>query len=83
MVDDTRTTPEFGATGAGETDPLPFDLLLGVAAIADELGCTRRRAQWLHTAGLIPSFKWGGRVCARRRRLREHVARLEQEAQAS
>ncbi len=83
MVDDTGTTAASEVRGVSADDTDSFDLLVGIAAIADDLECTRRRAQWLHTARLIPTFRWGGRVCARRRRLREHVARLEQEAQAS
>ena len=42
------------------------DLLMGALAIASHLGATRRQVYRLVDDGLIPSFKLGGTVCARR-----------------
>ena len=46
------------------------DLLMGASAIADFLGITRRQAYRLIHDDIIPSFKLGGTVAARRSSLR-------------
>ena len=50
------------------------DLLYGVAQIAAHLGLTARQIYHHHDAGTLPTFKLGGRVCARRSTLAEHFA---------
>lgn len=42
------------------------DLLYGVAAIADHLGVTKRRALYLKEKGTIPTFYIDSTVCSRR-----------------
>lgn len=41
------------------------DLLYGVKAIAAHLGITERQAYHLIEIGELPTFKLGGKVCAR------------------
>ena len=57
------------------------DLLMGASAIADFLGVTRRQTYRLVYDGIIPSFKLGGTVAARRSTLARWMA--EQEATAA
>lgn len=56
------------------------DLLTGIAAIADHLGWTKRQALHQHETGLIPTFKQGRIVCARRSTLAKHFAEQEKAA---
>lgn len=58
------------------TDHVP-DLLTGIAAIAVHLGWTSRQVLHQHEKGLIPTFKQGRIVCARRSTLANHFAALE------
>ena len=60
-------------------DDLSEDVLRGHKEIAEFLGEPERRTQYLIEKRLIPFFKLGGRVYARKRRLREHYAQLEAE----
>lgn len=60
------------ATGGGSTD-----LLYGVAAIAAHLEMTQPQVYHLHNKGEIPTFKIGGKVCARRSTLAKHFAAQE------
>ncbi len=57
------------------------DLLMGGDAIAAFLGITRRQTYRLIYDDLLPSFKLGGTVAARRSSLRNWMA--EQEARAA
>jgi len=57
------------------------DLLLGANAIAGHLGITPRQAYRLIYAGVLPTFKLGGAVSARRSSLNRWLA--EQEAPAA
>ncbi|PWJ79793.1 excisionase family DNA binding protein [Pseudaminobacter salicylatoxidans] len=43
-----------------------FNLIWGAGAIADELGCDRRRAFYLLEKGEIPAKKVGGKWVVRR-----------------
>ena len=54
----------------------------GVAAIAEVIGETKRRAQWLHTDGQLPTFMLGGRVCMTTRAWRQLLEAREAEALA-
>lgn len=54
------------------------DLLLGADPIAAFLGITRRQAYRLIHDEIIPSFKCGGSVAARRSSLRKWMADAEQ-----
>lgn len=56
------------------------DLMYGVAAIAGHLGMTRKQVYHLHSTGHLPTFKIGGKVCARRSRLEAHFAQVERQA---
>lgn len=56
------------------------DLLTGIAAIAAHLGLTERQAMHQHERGMIPTFKQGRIVCARRSTLAKHFAALEAKA---
>lgn len=47
-------------------DNMPGDLLLGAKAIADYLGISARQTYRLTYHGLLPHFKLGGTVAARR-----------------
>ena len=47
-------------------DNIPGDLLLGAKAIGDYLGITARQTYRLTYDGLLPHFKLGGTVSARR-----------------
>ncbi|TGV61543.1 DNA-binding protein [bacterium M00.F.Ca.ET.141.01.1.1] len=53
------------------------DLLMGADAIARSLGITRRQAYRLIYDGLLPSFKLGGTVSARRSSLTAWLAERE------
>lgn len=53
------------------------DLLSGVAAIAAHTGWTERQVLHQHERGLIPTFKQGRLVCARRSTLAKHFAAQE------
>jgi len=56
------------------------DLLMGADAIARFLGITRRQAYRLIYDGLLPSFKLGGTVSARRSSLTAWLAKRETKA---
>jgi hypothetical protein len=53
------------------SDRLADDLLKGARHIAHELGCSEREAYHLAERKLIPAFKIGGRIYARRSELRQ------------
>lgn len=53
------------------------DLLMGAAAIARYLGVTSRQVYRLHYGEIIPSFKLGGTVAARRSSLAKWMEALE------
>lgn len=53
------------------------DLLMGADAIADFLGVTRRQVYRLVYDNIIPSFKLGGTVAARRSSLIKWMEALE------
>lgn len=56
------------------------DLLTGIADIAEHLSWPERRVLHMHEKGLIPTFKLGRAVCARRSALARHFADLEAKA---
>ena len=53
------------------------DLLYGVPAIAAHLEMTQPQVYHLHNKGELPTFKIGGKVCARRSTLAKHFAAQE------
>ncbi len=53
------------------------DLLMGANSIADFLGITRRQAYRLVYDGIIPSFKLGGTVAARKSSLSAWLQQAE------
>lgn len=53
------------------------DLLYGVPAIATHLQMTQPQVYHLHNKGELPTFKIGGKVCARRSTLAKHFAAQE------
>lgn len=53
------------------------DLLYGVEQIAEHLKMTRRQVYHLHDQGHLPTFKIGGKVCARRSTLAKHFSAQE------
>lgn len=59
------------------------DLLYGVPAIAAHLSMTQPQVYHLHTKGELPTFKIGGKVCARRSTLAKHFAAQEAAAAAA
>lgn len=58
-------------------DNVPGDLLLGADAIAAFLGITRRQTYRLVYDSVIPSFKAGGTVAARKSSLTRWMAQQE------
>ena len=56
------------------------DLLTGIAAIAEYLEWPERRVEHQHEKGMIPTFKQGRLVCARRSTLAKHFAAQERAA---
>jgi hypothetical protein len=50
-------------------DRLADDLLTGIRAIAEYTGEPPRRTEYLASRGLIPTFKVGDRICARKSEL--------------
>lgn len=60
-----------------DNDNAAGDLLLGAEAIARFLGVTRRQAYRLTYDAIIPTFKCGGTVAARRSSLRAWMAAAE------
>ena len=59
------------------------DLLYGVESIAAYLKMTRRQVYHLHDQGHIPTFKVGGKVCARPTALAAYFAAQEAAARAA
>lgn len=53
------------------------DLLYGVKAIAAHLQMTEKQVYHLHDQEHLPTFKIGGKVCARRSTLAKHFAAQE------
>ncbi|MBN9074321.1 MAG: DNA-binding protein [Rhizobiales bacterium] len=58
------------------TDDRKGDLLYGVKAIAEHLGVTERRAQYLKDKGSIPTFYLDSTVCSRRSLLNEWLDKI-------
>ena len=56
------------------------DLLHGIPAIAAHLTMTVRQAGYQIEKGLLPTFRMGRTVCARKSTLADHFAKLEAEA---
>ncbi|MDH2091130.1 DNA-binding protein [Rhizobium pusense] len=54
------------------------DLLYGAPAIAAHMGLTQRTVYHLHECGEFPTFKIGGKVCARRSTINNWLAEIEQ-----
>lgn len=63
------------------TQPNEADLLYGVPVIAEHLRLRERQVYHLITKGNLPSFKIGGKVCARRSSLDQWL--VDQEAAAA
>lgn len=61
-------------------DDYRSDLLTGVAEIAAHLDWPERRVLHQHERGMIPTFKQGRLVCARRSTLAKHFAKQERAA---
>jgi hypothetical protein len=59
-----------------ETTADAGELLIGAPEIAAFLGCRQKQAEHMIAQRLLPTFKLGARVCARRRTL---VAWLEEQ----
>jgi hypothetical protein len=53
------------------------DLLSGARAIAEFLGIREKQIRHRIEAGLIPTFKLGGTICARRSTLNAWLAEVE------
>jgi hypothetical protein len=69
----------------GPPDTLADDLLVGAGAISQFLFGTagrRRSVYHLSEKGVLPGFKWGGVLVARKSTLREFLAAREREALA-
>jgi hypothetical protein len=64
MARTAEENPE--ATETDETVPLRDDLIIGMRAIAAELGVSRRKASYWHERHAIPTFRMAGSVCMRR-----------------
>ena len=81
----SQYVPEYPNMGshlsAASTDP--DAVIHGIPRIAEFIGATERRAQWLHESRQIPTFKLGKLICLRVGTWREHVERLEQETRVS
>jgi hypothetical protein len=63
-----------------DIQPQTADLLYGVPAISGHLRMSAKQVYHLHAQGHLPTFKIGGKVCARRSTLAKHFAALEREA---
>jgi hypothetical protein len=62
-----------------ESTTLAEDLIIGVRAIALELGRSERQTRWLISAHGLPVFRFGPRlIAARRSRLKQYIEDLEQ-----
>lgn len=59
-------------------DDLSEDMLWGVKEIARFLGRSTKTVSNMHLRNQLPTFRHGGRVCARRSTLRADVERREQ-----
>jgi predicted DNA-binding transcriptional regulator AlpA len=59
------------------------ELLIGAPAIAAALGIRRRQVYKLQDAGILPTFKLGGSVAARRSTLTAWLAEQEQKARTA
>lgn len=56
------------------------DLIYGLEAIAAHLKLRKKQVSQMHDRGHLPTFKIGGRVCARRSTLAKHFAAQERAA---
>ena len=65
-------------TLTAETRPAAADFLYGTKAIGEFLGIRERQAEHLIYSGVLPAFKVGKTVCARRARILEAFERLEE-----
>lgn len=70
-------TEQSGSYRAISQLPLHEDILEGAEAIARFMGTTRRRVFHLAEQGLIPTFKLGKRLCARKSSILKHIELLE------
>ena len=70
-------TANSAAADAARIPPLNQDILEGADAIAHFMGTTRRRVFHLAERDLIPTFKLGHRLCARKSRILKHIEALE------
>lgn len=61
-----------------QLDDLSTDMLWGVKEIARFLGCSAKAVSNMHLRKQLPTFRHGGRVCARRSTLRADIERREQ-----
>ena len=59
---------------------LAGDLMLGAKPIGDFLGVDERQVYHLNERRVLPIFKFGNRLAARKSRLRQGVEKLEDEA---
>ncbi|MCD2184208.1 helix-turn-helix transcriptional regulator [Rhizobium sp. GN54] len=63
-----------------DDEPIAGDMLLGADAIAAFLGFTRRQVYDLTARRIMPSFKIGKTVAARKSTLRAWIEELERRA---
>lgn len=69
----SKVTNEPFATESGLAD----DLLIGAKRIAEFIGRTQRWVYYAYERKLLPLFKFGGHIAARKSRLRQYLVELE------
>jgi hypothetical protein len=67
-------------TKVSKVERIADDLLRGAEEIGNEIGYTRSQIYHAHRTGTLPIFVVGNLLHARRSRLREHFASLEQKS---
>jgi len=61
-------------------DKQPGELLIGAHAIAEFLGCSQRQVYRLSSEKIIPTFKLGGAIAARRTTIEKCIDEMEAKA---
>jgi hypothetical protein len=65
------------ASNLDDKNPLADDLLIGGKAIAGWLGVEVRQVFYMKETGQLPFFNLGGKLAARKSKIKEHITQLE------
>jgi hypothetical protein len=69
-----------GFPGSGS---LSDDLMIGATALSAWLGVPERKVFYIAETKQLPLFKIGGKLAGRKSTIKDHIAKLEREAQVA